>query len=111
MNSYLPLKSNWFHILAVLSGGERHGYAIMREVEERTQGRTRLWPATLYGSIRRMLGEGLITASETPDEEDPRRRYYRITSKGRGTLAAEVQRLRSLVAMVESIPKADNLNG
>ena len=79
---------------------ERHGYAIMREVEERTGGQTRLGPGTLYGSIKRMLADGLIEESdERPDPalDDQRRRYYRITDFGRRVAGAEAERLSALV--------------
>lgn len=96
----LPLTPAVLHILLALADGERHGYGIMREVEERTGGETRLGPGTLYGSIKRMLAEGLIEESdERPDPEvdDQRRRYYRITDFGRRVAGAEVERLRGLV--------------
>lgn len=95
----LPLKPAWFHILLALGNGRRHGYAIRAEVEERTQGRVRLWPATLYGSIRELAGEALIEELEgEPDVgDDPRRRYYRLTRLGKRVLAAEVARLQALV--------------
>ena len=65
---YLPLRPNWFHIMAVLADGEQHGYAIMQQVQERTSGKVRLWPATLYGAIKKLLDEELIIElSERPD--------------------------------------------
>jgi len=88
------------NILLALADEERHGYAIIREVEERTEGKTRLGPGTLYGSIKRMLADGLIEESdERPDPalDDQRRRYYRITDFGRRVAGAEVQRLSALV--------------
>lgn len=93
-----PLKSNWFHILLCLTDGDQHGYAIMQEVMDRTAGKVRLWPATLYGSLRRLVEEGLIEESvERPPADDPRRRYYRLTSAGRDVLADEIRRLEELV--------------
>lgn len=95
----LPLKTAWFHILVALGDGVRHGYAIRTEVEQRTQGRVRLWPATLYGSIRELGAESLIEELE-PDPnapDDPRRRYYRMTNLGKRVLAAEAARLQALV--------------
>ena len=88
------------NILLALADGERHGYGIMREVEVRTGGDTRLGPGTLYGSINRMLANGLIEESdERPDPEmdDQRRRYYRITGFGRRVAGAEAKRLQDLV--------------
>ncbi len=95
----LPLKPAWFHILLALGNGRRHGYAIRAEVEERTRGRVRLWPATLYGSIRELAAEALIEELEAGPGagDDPRRRYYRLTRLGRRVLAAEVARLQALV--------------
>lgn len=98
--TYLPLKTAWFHILLALGDGARHGYAIRADVEERTEGRVKLWPATLYGSIRELSQEGLIQEMEgepDPDGDDSRRRYYGLTELGKGVLAAEVTRLHALV--------------
>ena len=84
-NAPLPLTPAAFHILLVLADGEKHGYAIMREVAEHTHGRMRLGPGSLYGTIKRMLADGWIEESdERPDPEldDERRRYYRITGAG-----------------------------
>ena len=103
--SFLPLKPNWFHVLLSLSGQEQHGYGIMQEVLERTGGKVRLWPATLYGTIKRLTDEELIAESgerPAPDEDDARRRYYRLTSLGRRVLAAESERLEDLVRVIRS---------
>ena len=81
----LPLRPAVLHILLALADEERHGYGIMREVEERTAGRTRMGPGTLYGSIKRMLADGLIEESgQRPDPamDDPRRRYHRVSTEG-----------------------------
>ena len=97
---HLPLTPAVLNILLALADEERHGYGIMREVEARTRGGTRLGPGTLYGSIKRMLADGLIEESdERPDPEfdDQRRRYYRITDFGRRVAGAEAERLQSLV--------------
>ncbi|HJQ30200.1 MAG TPA: PadR family transcriptional regulator [Rubrobacter sp.] len=96
----LPLTPAVLHILLAVADEEWHGYGIMREVEERTGGQTRLGPGTLYGSIKRMLADGLIEESdERPDPEmdDQRRRYYRITDFGRRVAGAEAERLSGLV--------------
>ena len=93
-----PLKTNWFHILLCLADGEQHGYAIMREVLERTDGAVRLWPATLYGALRRLVDAGLIEESGgQPATDDMRRRFYRLTLEGRGVVAAEIRRLETLL--------------
>jgi DNA-binding PadR family transcriptional regulator len=97
----LPLTPAVLHVLLALADAERHGYGIMKEVEGRTGGEVRLGPGTLYGSIKRMLADGLIEESdERPDPEmdDQRRRYYRITDFGRRVAGAEAQRLEALVS-------------
>src|SRR4029078_11961920 len=102
--AFLPLKSNWFHILLSLVGGEQHGYGIMQEVLERTGGRLRLWPATLYGSLKRLIKEGLIAESgdrPAPEFDDARRRYYKLTPLGQRVLDLESQRLKDLVRMLD----------
>lgn len=99
--SLLPLTLPVLHILLSLGDGERHGYGIMREIEGRTGGEVRLGPGTLYGSIKRMLADGLIEESdERPDPEmdDQRRRYYRLTDFGRRVAGAEAERLATLVS-------------
>jgi DNA-binding PadR family transcriptional regulator len=97
---FLPLTPAMFHILLALADKERHGYHIMREVEERTGGDVRLGPGTLYGSIKRMLSDGLVEESDErpdPDLDDERRRYYRLTDFGYRVATAEAERLARLV--------------
>jgi DNA-binding PadR family transcriptional regulator len=94
-----------FHILLALADGERHGYGIMQEIGARTGGAVRIGPGTLYGSIKRMLADGLIVESgERPDPalDDERRRYYRLTDAGRRAAVAEAQRLADLVGMARA---------
>lgn len=96
----ITLTPTIFHILVVLAGGERHGYAILREVEEISEGMAKLGPTTLYRSIRTMLDGKLIEElDERPDPEsdDERRRYYRLTDFGATVLSDEVKRLESLL--------------
>jgi len=103
--SFLPLKPHWFHVLLSLAGQDQHGYGIMQEVLERTDGKVRLWPATLYGTLKRLIDEDLIEeSSERPAAEidDARRRYYRLTRLGRRVLAAESQRLEDLVRVIHA---------
>lgn len=103
--SFLPLKSHWFHIMLSLAGGEQHGYGIMQEVLNHTTGKVHLWPATLYGSIKRLIEQGLIEESDlrpAPELDDARRRYYRLTPLGRGVLEAECDRLQELVRTIRS---------
>jgi DNA-binding PadR family transcriptional regulator len=102
---FLPLKSNWFHILISLAGGEQHGYGIMQEVLERSDGKVRLWPATLYGSLKKLIENGLIVESgerPAPEFDDARRRYYKLTPLGQKVLDLESQRLRDLVRVLET---------
>jgi DNA-binding PadR family transcriptional regulator len=97
-----PLTPAVFHILLALSDGERHGYGIMREIEARTGGSVRMGPGTLYGSIKRMLADGLIVETdERPDPalDDQRRRYYRIAYRGERVAHAEAVRLERLVGI------------
>ncbi|HEY2470040.1 MAG TPA: helix-turn-helix transcriptional regulator [Terracidiphilus sp.] len=108
VHDFLPLKTNWFHILLSLAAGEQHGYGIMQTVLEQTTGKVRLWPATLYGAIKRLIEVGLIEESNVrpaPEEDDARRRYYRLTAIGRQALDAECDRLQGLVRAIRSTRK------
>ena len=101
----LPLAPAFFHILIALAAAEMHGYAIMQDVMERTRGTLRLSPGTLYGSLKRMLGEGLIEESEErpdPGLDDERRRYYRLTNFGRAVASAESARLSALLSQARA---------
>ena len=94
----LPLPPAVLHILIALGEGEKHGYAMMREVADRTEGKVRMSPGTLYGSIRKMLDDGLIEeAFRRGSADDERRRYYRLTKFGRAVAAAEADRLAALL--------------
>jgi len=101
----LPLSPQVFHILLALAGGERHGYAIMQDVTERSGGEVRMGPGTLYGAIKRLLERGVVVECEErpePDEDDERRRYYGLTPFGREVLAAEARRLERMVTALRS---------
>lgn len=100
----LPLTPAVFHILLALADTERHGYGIMQEIALRTDGKVRMGPGTLYGSIKRMLADGLIEESgERPDPalDDERRRYYRLTEFGLRVAQAEARRLSDLVQVAQ----------
>jgi DNA-binding PadR family transcriptional regulator len=100
-HSYLPLPRDTFHILVSLADRERHGYSVMLDVAERTNGALRLSPSTLYASIKRLLSQGLIEELEErpdPQHDDERRRYYRLTRLGRDVAVAEARRLERLLA-------------
>jgi DNA-binding PadR family transcriptional regulator len=104
IQKFLPLKTQWFHIMLSLAGGEQHGYGIMQDVLNRTTGKVRLWPATLYGSIKRLIEAELIEESDerpAPEDDDARRRYYRLTELGRQVLNAECERLQELVRTIQ----------
>jgi DNA-binding PadR family transcriptional regulator len=106
-----PLSNAVFHILLSLGEGERHGYALKREISLRTGGKLKLGPGVLYGSINKMLDLGLIEESATrpdPHLDDQRRRYYRITAYGRKAAQAEAARMRELVQLAAArfgVPK------
>ena len=100
--SHLPLTPAVFHILLALADADRHGYAIAKEVADRTDRTVRLGPGTLYGTLTRMVDAGLIeeaAPSARKGAEDQRRRYYRLTRFGRLVAKAEARRLAALVAV------------
>jgi DNA-binding PadR family transcriptional regulator len=109
-DEFLPLTPAIAHILLAVADEDRHGYAIMQEVERMTDGGVRMGPGTLYGTIKRMLAAGLLEERAAPTEpsaagpagprrskEDERRRYYRATPLGRDVLEAETARMSTLV--------------
>jgi DNA-binding PadR family transcriptional regulator len=99
--SFLPLPRDTFHILVSLGDRDRHGYSVMLDVADRTDGALRLSPSSLYASIKRLLGQGLIEElDERPDprNDDQRRRYYRLTRLGRRVATAEALRLQRLLS-------------
>ena len=101
----LPLTPAVFHILLALADQDRHGYAIILDIAERTDGAMRLGTGTLYTAISRLLEQGLIEESDerpSADEDDERRRYYRLTPFGRDVANAEARRLAALVKMARS---------
>ena len=98
------------HILMALADGERHGYGIMQAVAAQSDGSVKMGPGTLYGSIKRMLAQGLISESEEradPNHGDQRRRYYRLTAQGEQAFKAEIQRLD----MILKLPAAKQVLG
>jgi DNA-binding PadR family transcriptional regulator len=105
IDEMIPLTPAVFNILLALADGEKHGYAIMLEVEASTGGQVKMGPGTLYGSIKRMLEDGLIAETDErpdPDLDDQRRRYYRLTGKGESVLRAEAKRLCDQVNYAQS---------
>lgn len=100
-DDYLPLPRDTFDVLVSLADQDRHGYAILQDILERTGGRIRLSPSTLYAVIRRLLESGLIEELDDrpdPAHDDERRRYYRLTALGRRVARAEAARLTRLLA-------------
>jgi DNA-binding PadR family transcriptional regulator len=100
VRSFLPLTPAMLHTLLALADGDKHGYAILKEVTRRTGGAVRLGPGTLYTLIKRAVVDGLIV--ETDDRPDPalddeRRKYYRLTPRGRRVAIGEIERLESIV--------------
>jgi DNA-binding PadR family transcriptional regulator len=109
----LPLRPMEFQVLLVLMDGERHGYGIVRDISERTDGKMRPLPGNLYAVLRRLMDSGLLTESArrpAKDRDDERRRYYRITALGQRALAADAERMKGLVRQVEAhaLSKADS---
>jgi DNA-binding PadR family transcriptional regulator len=101
-DSFLPLPSATFHILMAVADEDRHGYGIIQDVSTSTNGELKLSAGTLYRSIQRMLEQGLLIETRdrpAPEEDDERRRYYRITPFGREVAKAEAQRLTHLVRL------------
>lgn len=103
---HLPMKPVDFLVLLTLSQGERHGYGIVQDIAQRTEGRIRLVPGNLYSVLQRLESRGLLAETDrrpAPDLDDRRRRYYVITPLGGRVLAAEARRLRGLVGMAEAL--------
>ncbi|MBT8337925.1 MAG: PadR family transcriptional regulator [Gemmatimonadetes bacterium] len=107
------LKPQWFQILLALAGGALHGSAIMEEVLERTDGEMKLWPATLYGSLRDLEGRGWIEEADPPEgapTEGGKRRFYALSEAGREALAAETRRFEGWVRVARSRAVLDEAN-
>jgi DNA-binding PadR family transcriptional regulator len=101
--TFTPLTPAVFYILLALASGEKHGYEMMKQVKQDSHGQVKMGPGTLYGSIKRMLAAQLI--EETDDKVDPklaeRRRYYRLTDRGRRAFATELQRYTDVVSIAQ----------
>jgi DNA-binding PadR family transcriptional regulator len=104
--AHAPLTPAVLHILLALSAKERHGYGIMKQVESDSQGKVKMGPGTLYGSLGRMIDAGLIRESDKkvdPKLDDERRVYYKITAAGQKALTAELERYRDVVAVAKQL--------
>jgi DNA-binding PadR family transcriptional regulator len=98
LTPHLPLSPAVLHILLCLAGEARHGYAIMQEVARQSAGQYKLGPGTLYDNLQKLITHAMVEESKPPSrDEDPRRRYYRLTAFGRRVLAADVERLKNVV--------------
>ena len=105
LDHLLPLKPKVLHVLLAVADGPRHGYSIMQEVAERTNGQVRLWPAALYALLRELEKTDFIVESDdrpSADKDDERRRYYALTPHGKRVLDAEVRRLEAIVSHARS---------
>lgn len=101
----LPMTPAMFHVLVALADGDKHGYAIMKEVTRLTDGAVSLSAGTLYGILRRLESEGLVVEKEerpAPELDDERRRYYHLTEFGRRVARAEAERLEDMVELARS---------
>jgi DNA-binding PadR family transcriptional regulator len=104
INTLTPLTPAVFYILLALANGEKHGYEIMKQVKQDSQAQVKMGTGTLYGSLKRMLADGLIEeAGEKPDptRADERRRYYRLTELGRRAFTTELQRYSQVVSIAQ----------
>ena len=109
--SFLPLPASALHIVVALAGGEKHGYAIMRSVEDHTAGTLKMGAGTLYGTLQRLSDAGWVLEAAAPQAQsvrDEKRRFYRLSDAGREALGAEVRRLEDLVRLARrsrGVPK------
>jgi len=114
VGDFVPLPPAPLHIVLALNRGERHGYGLMSDVEELSDGVITMGPGTLYGSIKKLRAQGLIEETEgriDPELDDQRRRYYRLTAIGQKVCDAEIQRLANLVERSRSAAPARLLGG
>ena len=95
IDKFLPLAPASLHIMIALVGQNLHGYGIMREIKEATEGRYQLGPGTLYDNLQRLLDQGLVQEISGLSSQDPRRRYYRLTALGQSVIMAEIDRLEA----------------
>jgi DNA-binding PadR family transcriptional regulator len=105
LDPYGPLTPAMFHVLLALAGDDLHGYAILKEVGLRTGGKVRLSTGTLYGIIKRLLNDGLIAelrSRPAESDDDERRRYYRLTPRGRQVAAEEAERMDEVLSIARS---------
>ncbi len=99
---FLPLSPATLHILIALASDDRHGYGIMQEVARQTKDQYKLGPGTLYDNLQKLLDQGLVEEVDRRDNEDPRRRFYRLATLGQRVVAAEIQRLEAVFRKVKT---------
>jgi DNA-binding PadR family transcriptional regulator len=106
-DKFLPLAPATLHILLALAGENLHGYGIMQEILRQSEGRYKLGPGTLYDNLQRLMKQKLVEEVDSPRGEVSRRRYYRLSSLGRGVLSAEIARLEGVVneARMRRVPE------
>ena len=110
--SFLPLSPATLHILLSLAAGDRHGYGIMQEVARQSEGQYKLGPGTLYDNLQKLMNQGMVeSAPPRSGDDDPRRRYYRLTPAGRSVLLAEIARLESVVREARMHLRLENPGG
>ena len=98
LTPFLPLSPAILHILLSLAGEDRHGYGIMQEIARQSDGQYKMGPGTLYDNLQKMMRQGMVENAASPSEnDDSRRRYYKLTDFGRRLLSTEVRRLESVV--------------
>jgi DNA-binding PadR family transcriptional regulator len=103
IDDFLPLAPATLHILLSLAGEKMYGYAIMQEVARQSEGRFKLGPGTLYDNLQRLMKQGLVEeVASRSDDDNSRRRYYRLSGLGRGVLTSEVERLRGVVELAQA---------
>ena len=103
LDQFLPLSPATLHILLSLAGEDRHGYGIMQEIARQSEGKYKLGPGTLYDNLQKLIQrEWVEELGRRPGDEDPRRRYYRLTFSGQGVLEAEIARLAGVVREARS---------
>ena len=102
ISQFLPLSPATLHILIALANEDRHGYGIMQEVARQTNDQYKLGPGTLYDNLQKLLDQGLIDEANRQDTDDPRRRYYRLTSLGEQVVSVEIQRLEGIFRKVKT---------
>jgi DNA-binding PadR family transcriptional regulator len=109
LSPFLPLSPASLHILLSLAGEDRHGYGIMQDVARQSDGQYKLGPGTLYDNLQKLMNQGMVEeAARRSTQDDPRRRYYRLTQFGRELLAADIERLEGVVRDAKLFLRARN---